>query len=123
MKIGVAALICCLMLTACGDNSGKSKAHEAFKPKMDVALVIDGSKIKVTVDTDMHISPEHYGLRRQEGEGHIHMYLDDLPKVGVKERVYVFPDLTSGHHKLKISLHNNDHTPYDVTITKEFDIQ
>ena len=111
------------MLTACGDNSGKLKTHEAFKHNLKVKLAVDDLKVKVTVDTDMHISSEHFGMKREEGEGHIHMYLDDLPMVGVKENIYVFPDLTTGHHELKVSLHNNDHTPYEVTVTKEFDIQ
>jgi hypothetical protein len=71
----------------------------------------------------MSISPEHYGMAREDGEGHIHMYLDNLPKIGLKEDHTVIPDLLPGKHKLKVSLHNNDHTPYDVTKTFEFEIQ
>lgn len=123
MKRGAIALICCLMLTACGDNSNDSDNKAVYKPSLEVTLDIDGNNVKVTVDTDMHISPEHYGMGRKEGEGHIHMYLDDQPKIGVKENIYEFMNLPAGHHTLKISLHNNDHTPYDVTKTREFDIK
>ncbi|MFC5530940.1 hypothetical protein [Cohnella yongneupensis] len=124
MKKELIAIVCCLMLTACGNSSGGSSKQGAnHKPSLDVSLAIDGSNVKVTVDTDLSISAEHYGMGREDGEGHIHMYLDDNDKIGVKERVYEFEDLAPGHHKLKISLHNNDHTPYDVTQTKEFDIK
>ena len=124
MKYGIAALACCLALTACGDGSAGSKAKNtsAFKPKMNVSLQVDGHTATITVDTDMTISPEHYGMARSKGEGHIHMYLDNGEKIGVKERVYLFENLESGRHSVKVSLHNNDHTPYDVTTTKEFDI-
>jgi hypothetical protein len=123
MKKGITVLICCLLLTACGDHADRSNVKQAYKPSMDVKLELDGRKLRVTVDTDMHISPEHYGMQRSEGEGHIHMYLDDQAKIGVKENIYEFPPLTPGRHTLKVSLHNNDHTPYDVTVKKEFDIK
>ncbi|WP_027085750.1 hypothetical protein [Cohnella panacarvi] len=123
MKKGILALICCLLMTACGDNPRSSKVKPAYKPTLNVKLDLDGNKLKVTVDTDMHISPEHYGMQRKEGEGHIHMYLDDQARIGVKENIYEFPPLAPGRHTIKVSLHNNDHTPYDVTVKKEFDIQ
>ncbi len=119
------ALICCLLLTltACGNDSRSSTAKPKFKPTLNVQMDLDGDKLIVTVDTDMHISPEHYGMQREEGEGHIHMYMDDQAKIGVKENIYEFPPLPPGRHTLKVSLHNNDHTPYDVTVKKEFDIK
>jgi hypothetical protein len=90
---------------------------------MDVKLDVSGNKLTVTVDTDMTISSEHYGQARQAGEGHIHMYLDNGEKVGVKTGTKVFEGLTPGHHKLKVSLHNNDHSPYDVTNTYDVEIK
>ncbi|MFD0672155.1 hypothetical protein [Cohnella sp. GCM10027633] len=125
MKKGVIAIICCLLLAACGNNASSSdKNHgKGYKPSLDVSLKIEGNSATVTVETDMTVSPEHYGMARESGEGHIHMYLDDQDKIGVKERVYAFPDLEAGPHKLKVSLHNNDHTPYDVTQTVEFEIK
>lgn len=124
MKYAAIALACCLLLTACGSGTAGSKAKRAsaFKPTLNVSLEVEGNTLEVTVDTDLAISPEHYGMARSDGEGHIHMYLDNGEKIGVKERVYRFEDLASGRHTVKVSLHNNDHTPYDVTTTKEFDI-
>jgi hypothetical protein len=90
---------------------------------MDVKLDISGNKVTVTVNTDMKISSEHYGMAREQGEGHVHMYLDNGDKIGVKEGYKEFPNLSKGKHTLKVSLHNNDHTPYDVTKTKDFEIK
>ncbi|MFC5471358.1 hypothetical protein ACFPPD_21965 [Cohnella suwonensis] len=126
MRIISVLLFCCLLLSACGStksSSGGDSNQEAHKPTMDVKMVIEGNQVSVTVDTDMKISPEHYGMARKTGEGHIHMYLDNGEKIGVKEGKKVFPDLAAGKHTLKVSLHNNDHTPYDVTKTFDFEIK
>ncbi len=117
-------LVCCLILAGCGNESQSNNAneHAGHKPSMDVKLDVVGNQVTVTVATDMSISPEHYGMARKVGEGHIHMYLDKDPKVGVKEDHMVFKNLAKGKHTMKVSLHNNDHTPYDVTNTFDFEI-
>jgi hypothetical protein len=114
------------MLTACNSGTKSSSSNHVaqdHKPTMDVKLDISGNKVTVTVNTDMMISAEHYGMAREPGEGHIHMYLDNGAKEGVKEGYKVFPDLSKGEHTLKVSLHNKDHTPYDVTNTYTFNIE
>lgn len=126
MKLLVAALTVCLLLTACGSAAepvSTAEPNHEFKPTLDVNWEVKGNQLKVKVHTDLNISEEHYGLAREHGEGHIHMYLDDGEKIGVKTAEYVLPDLAPGRHKLKVSLHNNDHTPYDVTKTIEFEIK
>jgi hypothetical protein len=126
MKVFYLILACCLILTACGSNKTDHSTMAMVpneKPTMDVKTVVTGSELSVDVVTNMKISSEHYGTARVTGEGHIHMYLDNGEKIGVQEGHKVFKDLPSGHHTLKVSLHNNDHTPYDVTKTIEFDVQ
>jgi hypothetical protein len=126
MKALYLILAFCLILTACNskktDHSTMAMDANA-KPKMDVKWKVIGSQLSVDVVTNMKISTEHYGMAREAGEGHIHMYLDNGEKIGVKEGHKDFKDLPAGRHTLKISLHNNDHTPYDVTKTIEFDVQ
>lgn len=115
-----------LLLAACGtDKAAQSGASQEnrFKPTLEVKLDIQGDIVTTYVTTDLHISPEHYGQARVDGEGHIHMYLDGGEKVGVKAPKYVFPPIEKGDHTLKVSLHNNDHTPYDVTQTLKFTIE
>lgn len=119
------ALCCFLLLVACGKDApgaGPARGHADHKPTLDVRWQVEGSTLIVEIISDMHISPEHAGQARKHGEGHIHMYLDDGEKIVVTDSRTEFPDLPSGPHTLKVSLHNNDHTPYDVTKTIEFNI-
>ncbi|MEX2460023.1 MAG: hypothetical protein WD469_01755 [Paenibacillaceae bacterium] len=128
MKALYLIVACCLILTACGSKT-KEIDHSTMvmdtdqKPTMEVKTEVNGNELMVDVTTDMKISAEHYSKAREPGEGHIHMYLDDGEKITVKEGHKVFPGLTVGHHILKLSLHNNDHTPYDVTKTIEFEVK
>jgi hypothetical protein len=119
-------LFSCMLLAACGSqkaaDSGAVQEHD-HKPSMTVQLDISGRQATVNIKTDMKISAEHYGQAREAGEGHIHMYLDEGEKIGVKEGRKVFTELQPGPHTLKVSLHNNDHTPYDVTKTLHFEIK
>ncbi|MFK7696223.1 hypothetical protein [Paenibacillus sp. HJGM_3] len=118
-------LAACLLFTGCGADSsvhtGAGAAHG--KPTLDVKLTVTGNQVVVKVDTDMHISAEHQGQERVQGEGHIHMYLDNGEKVVVAQAEQTLKDVPVGKHTLKVSLHNNDHTPYDVTKSIDFEIK
>lgn len=126
MKIVSIFLVCCLILTACGSNKATNsdtiKANQQ-KPTLAVTVEVSGNKAKVIVDTDMSISKSHVGHARSSGEGHIHMYLDDKGKETVTSGIKEYTDLSAGSHIVKVSLHNNDHTPYDVAETIEFEIK
>jgi hypothetical protein len=116
-------LLLCLIVTACSKEHVPTNKNPIFTPDLDVVVSISGNDATVRVDTNMEIASEQYGEARKIGEGHIHMYLDNGEKIGVKHEVKEFKDLAPGIHKLKVSLHNNDHTPYDVTKTVEFEIK
>ncbi|MFC5407067.1 hypothetical protein [Cohnella soli] len=116
-------LAICLLLTGCGAKSGSGNGNGPFKPTLDVTLDIKGQSVVVNVKTNMKISAEDYGAERKEGVGHIHMYLDNGEKIGVKTGSHTFTELPAGKHTVKVSLHNNDHTPYDVTKTYDFTIK
>lgn len=119
------AICCSLLLAACGGPSSPgndASSHADHKPTLDIQWKVEGKTLIVDIATDMHISSEHAGQARKHGEGHIHMYLDNGEKTVLTENRTEFPNLPSGSHTLKISLHNNDHTPYDVTKTIKFDI-
>jgi len=120
------AFVVCLLLSACAGGPSESEAthaHGAKKPALDIKWEVRGSTLSVDVETDLHVSSEHYGQGRKDGEGHIHMYLDNDEKITVTETHKEFPNLPAGKHTLKVSLHNNDHTPYDVTKTISFEIR
>ena len=126
MKAFYLILACCLILTAC---SSKKRSDDHSTMVMDanknqlwmLNQQLTGNRAYSKCYDRHDISPEHYGMAREMGEGHIHMYLDNGEKIGVKEGTK-YLRICLRHHILKISLHNNDHTPYDVTKTIEFDI-
>jgi hypothetical protein len=118
-------VIICLFLTACTSQevSYNPKPDHKYKPSLDVKVEVIDNDVTVKVNTDMKIAKEQYGHARKLGEGHIHMYLNEGEKIGVKTNLHMLEDLVPGNYKLKVSLHNNDHTPYDVTRTIEFEIK
>jgi len=125
-KISAIIVLCSIMiLAACGNQAttaNSSGGHAGHKPSLDVQWKVEGRTLFAEIITDMHISPEHFGQARKTGEGHIHLYLDDGEKIVATYSHIELKDLPSGAHTLKVSLHNNDHTPYDVTKTIQFDI-
>jgi uncharacterized protein YcfL len=117
-----------LLAAGCSTNSMSElkdpmPAHMAAKPTLDVKVETSGRSATVIVTTDLHISKDHVGMQRVPGEGHIHLYLDGGEKIAVTDNKYVFNDLQPGKHMLRVSLHNNDHTPYDVYKEVEFEIK
>jgi hypothetical protein len=98
-------------------------AKTEAKPTLKLRVEISGTTATLYVDTNMHIAKDHVGMGRNEGEGHIHLYLDDGEKRTITDKKYVIPDLEPGNHKVKVSLHNNDHTPYDVSKQVDFNIK
>jgi hypothetical protein len=125
LKIVYILLISSLLMTACGSNnktnSSTNQTHK-YKPALDVQVEVSGNKATVTVTTDMSISESHVGQARKLGEGHIHMYLDDGEKETVTKGFNEYSNLAAGSHSVRVSLHNNDHTPYDVTKTIAFEV-
>lgn len=125
-----ASLLLVLILPACSSekttivsNAPSEKANVTHKPTLDVEVKVSGRQATVLIHTDLVISKEHYSKEAVPGEGHIHMYLDNGEKQGITNSQYTLTDLGPGTHSLKVSLHNNDHTPYDVQKTVQFSIQ
>lgn len=117
-------VFCCLILSACSNERKTNLKREViYKPTLDVRLDISGKQVTVIVNTDLKISSKHLGMAREPGEGHIHMYLDNGDKIVHEQYQFVLKDLDIGQHSLKVSLHNNDHTPFDVTKTIAFEIK
>lgn len=124
MKRAVAAMLLGgIVLGGCGADQETSVPPQDYKPNLKVTVEVKGNQATMKVHTDLRISKEHYGLARKVGEGHIHTYLDDGEKVAMDVIEKTYPDLLPGKHELKVSLHNNDHTPYDVTETVNFEIK
>ena len=127
MKTTFAALAVIILLAGCSQNTMSElnmpePAEHIVKPNLDVQIETSGRTATITVITDMLIMEEHIGKARKPGEGHIHLYVDKENKITVKSEKYIIEDLEPGKHVVKVSLHNNDHTPYDVAKKIEFEI-
>lgn len=97
--------------------------NSADKPTLVMRIETSGSTATIFLDTNLKIAKDHVGMGRKSGEGHAHLYVDDGEKITVKSNKYTIENLAPGKHKVKLSLHNNDHTPYDVSKQVEFDIK
>ncbi|MFZ3589640.1 hypothetical protein ACOI1C_10225 [Bacillus sp. DJP31] len=125
------AIFSTLLLTGC--NGGyhteftiveeKETENENYKPTLKVEVKTNGTKAIFVIGTNLIVSGEHYGHEKVNGEGHIHLYLDHGEKQGVTSSPYIIENVSKGKHEVRISLHNNDHTPYGVSETIEFEIK
>jgi hypothetical protein len=113
-----------VILTACGSGKKETAAAAADnKPSLALSVDVSGQTATIHFTTDLHISAEHYGKERVPGEGHIHLFLDDGEKKVITENTTVLKDLSVGKHNVKVSLHNNDHTPYNVSQSSDFEVK
>ncbi|WP_409252390.1 hypothetical protein V1502_20235 [Bacillus sp. SCS-153A] len=122
-KLGISIISSMMMLTACGTSSNNAfevieksaSVKEEKKPTLHVETKEEGDKVLLIVETDLVISKENYGKEKVSGQGHIHVYVNNGEKQGVTEFPYELKDLDEGLNQVKVSLHNNDHTPYGVS--------
>jgi hypothetical protein len=123
--IGILAVVI-LLVTACSSKKATTVPAETTgkKPSLELTYEVSGHTATIHFKTDLTISPQHYGKERVPGEGHMHVYLDDASeKKAITEDKYVINDLAVGNHTVKVSLHNNDHTPYNVSKSLDFEIK
>lgn len=103
------------------DENDSIKSEEI--PSLKVDVKVEGNKAIILIDTNLRISKEQYGKEKTPGEGHIHLYLNNGEKQGVTSVPFEIEGLETGQHSVRVSLHNNDHTPYGVSKTIEFHIK
>ncbi|HLW59525.1 MAG TPA: hypothetical protein VKV57_06305 [bacterium] len=75
----------------------------------DGATVPAHTIVRVSV-TGLKLDPVAVGTAPKAGEGHWHLYVDGK-LAGLSASSVADATLTPGSHVLKVSLHNNDHTP------------
>ncbi|MGM7703246.1 hypothetical protein ACSVDE_16050 [Pseudalkalibacillus sp. Hm43] len=129
-KIGLSLLVSVGLLTACNTHShndfevveeGTSSSQEK-KPSLQTELKKQDGKVFLYVETDLVVSKENYGAKKINGQGHIHVYVNNGEKQGVTTFPHELKNLEKGTNQIKVSLHNNDHTPYGVSETMEIEM-
>ncbi|GGA07904.1 hypothetical protein GCM10008018_62010 [Paenibacillus marchantiophytorum] len=112
-----------LLISGCGSTKSNKTTESVYKPTLDASIEINGDTATLKLTTDLKLSREHYDQVRKEGEGHVHLSFDKGEKEILTEKVKVYEHVSKGQHEIKVSLHNNDHTPYDVSKTVTFEVK
>jgi hypothetical protein len=134
------ALIAAAVLLGCGPKekitptqqkpedaptAGEISNQPPAQPTLDMKVDVHGDQATITFNTtNFKLSPEHYSGLHIPGEGHIHLFVDgSASRIGIKENTYVLQNLTKGKHTLEATLHTNNHQPYNVKDTVEFEVK
>jgi len=88
-----------------------------LRPSIDIVSPIDSSvlyqdrlDLEVKVD-DLMLNSSAIGMENMVGEGHYHILINDVLIGPYTDTMVSLEGLPAGDHILKVSLHNNDHTP------------
>ncbi|OZM56660.1 hypothetical protein CIB95_10570 [Lottiidibacillus patelloidae] len=117
-----------LLLAGCSTHSSgdfevideTDSATAESKPELNIKIKIVQNEAILFVDTDLLISKVNYGKERKAGEGHIHVYVNNGEKQAITSFRYILKEVKPGKNVVRVSLHNNDHTPYGVYEVQEF---
>lgn len=89
---------------------------------------VSGDLLVVQAQVDnFQLNPLEIGMQPKPGQGHWHLYVDgQLAGLSADGVLSVpndaFPLLSAGQHVLKVSLHNNDHTPVPGSQSQEITV-
>ncbi|MBU8907141.1 hypothetical protein [Desertibacillus haloalkaliphilus] len=70
--------------------------------------------------SDFTFSEERAGGSHVDGEGHIHLFVDDKRVDSIYQAAFIIKGLPTGNHTIKLELAKNDHTSYGLE--EEFEV-
>ena len=122
------ALGVCLLASAAGDLRAQQTLATPKSPaatySMKAEMVETENKIKrreatvvVTTGGIQLVDPTTAKETAKIGEGHLHYRVDDGPVIATTATKLSFHELSSGEHKISITLAGNDHKPLTDAIT------
>ncbi len=83
-------------------------------PTISIDLTPDpkaGYNLHLTT-TNFTFSPQNASLEHTLGQGHAHLYIDDIKITRLYSDWYHIPSLEPGEHTIKVTLNTNDHQEY-----------
>lgn len=114
-------IVSLLLLSACSAQQEPANSHHHHHegmevtgavPTVDISVFEDstsGYNVQITT-TNFRFAPEHVGQSHQSGEGHAHIYVDDIKVSRVYgEWYYLGLNLEPGNHTISVDLNTNDH--------------
>lgn len=69
---------------------------------------------------DFIFSKDNAGSVKKEGEGHIHLFINDTKVDSIYKSSFIVKSLPSGTYKIRLELIHNDYTPYGIS--EEFEV-
>jgi hypothetical protein len=118
--LSVLAIAYSIVVNAQYSSSSKPKATASAKgtPALTATLVDPENKAQqkaATVDVKVTgiriIDPAIVKEKPRTGQGHLHYQVDDGPIIATTARKLSFHGLTTGPHKIVVTLAGNDHNP------------
>ncbi|MCT8139051.1 hypothetical protein H1D32_15900 [Anaerobacillus sp. CMMVII] len=70
---------------------------------------------------NFRFNKEKAGTEKQEGEGHVQLYINDRKVDSIFTPSFIIKALPAGTYKIKVELVHNDYAPYGIF--KEFEIE
>lgn len=94
---------------------GERNATEPY-PTINVTAQKDpkvGWNIRIQT-TNFNWSPQRASLDHVDGEGHAHLYINDVKQTRLYGEWFHIPELNRGKHKIMVTLNSNSHEDYIV---------
>lgn len=88
-------------------------------PTIELVLLEDakaGWNLQI-MTTQFMFTPENANKDDVLGEGHAHLYIDDVKITRLYDNWYYIPELTQGEHSIRVDLNTNTHKIYVVNGT------
>jgi hypothetical protein len=96
-------------------QSNQIEAENLTQSNMEVSHEVVGNDLHLDFDlADFQLSFENVGKEKVEGQGHIHLYIDGQKVMKIYESQYIWKNLETGKHHVRVELAHNDHEPYGV---------
>ena len=127
-------IVLVLLVSGCAQGPGAGSQNPTSAPAKPVPAIritspvegqafSAGDSVTVTyTTTNFEVIPVNRDVPKEDGRGHVHAFLDGANEQRGPKTAFVFEGLTAGQHKLKLELHNHDHSavegaqPSEVTI-------
>lgn len=95
-------------------QSNQIEAQNA-QSSMKVSHEVVGKDLHLDFDlANFELSFENVGKEKIKGQGHIHLYIDGEKVIKIYDPHYVWKNLDTGRHHVRVELAHNNHEPYGV---------
>lgn len=97
-----------------GSSAGNSGTSEAKAPAEKPEYSLSGSvndQVELLIETNLDMSEEYYGKLHQEGQGHVHLYINGrlIGPLKTKGPHSIAQLLQFGENEIKLALASNGH--------------